>query len=76
MKKIGAISGFLLAIVTLVSYTSAADPDYSGTCNMMYGLNGGYGSGVMIFTWITYILVIALIIAGIYWLIKSASKKR
>ncbi len=43
---------------------------------MMYGLYGGYGTGMMLFSWITSILVIALIIAGIYWLIKSANKKK
>ena len=50
--------------------------------NMMNGQNiqgsmmGSYGTGMLFFNWITYLLVIALIIAAIYWLIKSANKKR
>ncbi len=43
---------------------------------MMGGLYGGYGSRMMVLSWLTYLLVIALIIAAIYWLIKSANKKR
>jgi uncharacterized membrane protein len=43
---------------------------------MMYGLYGGYGTGFMLLSWITYVLFIILIIAGIYWLIKSADSKK
>ena len=43
---------------------------------MMYGLYGGYGSGMMFLSWITYVLFIVLIIAGIYWLFKNANRKR
>ena len=39
---------------------------------MMYG----YGYNMMFFGWITWILIIALIIATIYWLIKTANKKK
>jgi len=42
---------------------------------MMYGFYGGYGTGMMIFSWLTGLLVIGLLAAGIYWLIKSANKK-
>ena len=44
-----------------------------GARGMMYG---GYGYGMMFFGWLTYLLVIALIIAAIYWLIKSANRKK
>ena len=52
----------------------------SGMMSMMqmmsgYGSNYGFGSGMMILGWITYLLVIILIISAIYWLIKSANKK-
>jgi len=40
---------------------------------MMYG--GNYGYGMMFFGWIIWILFIALIIAAIYWLVKSANRK-
>lgn len=43
---------------------------------MMYGTYGGYGAGIMLFSWVTWILTIALIVAGIYWLIKNANKKK
>jgi len=42
-----------------------------GYGNMM----GGYGAGPMLLGWLTWILIIALIVAGIYWLIKSSNKK-
>ncbi len=42
---------------------------------MMYGLYGGYGTGMMVFSWITSLAVLGLIAAGIYWLVKSANKK-
>lgn len=43
---------------------------------MMGGFYGNYGSSMMVLSWLTYILFIALIVAAIYWLIKSASRKR
>lgn len=43
-----------------------------GMGGMMYG---SYGYGMMFFGWITWVLVIALIIAAIYWLVKSANKR-
>ncbi len=46
-----------------------------GMMQMMYGY-GGYGYGMMLIGWITYLLIIALIITAIYWLIKSANRKR
>jgi len=43
--------------------------------NMMTGY-GGYGAGTMLLGWITYLLTIGLMIAGIYWLIKTANRRR
>lgn len=43
---------------------------------MMGGFYGNYGGSMMLLSWITYILFIALIVAAIYWFIKSANKKR
>ena len=51
--------------------------DYNYICgNMMNGFYGEYGSGFMIFSYITFILLIGLFGAGIYWLIKSANKHK
>ncbi|MBS3099338.1 hypothetical protein J4462_03940 [Candidatus Pacearchaeota archaeon] len=46
-----------------------------GMMNTMTGY-GGYNAGAVLLSWITYLLTIALIIAGIYWLIKTANRKR
>lgn len=46
-----------------------------GMMNMMTGY-GGYGGGTIFLGWITYLLTIALMIAGIYWLVKTANRKR
>ncbi len=46
-----------------------------GMMNMMAGY-GGYNSGAIFLGWITYLLTIALMIAGIYWLVKTANRKR
>ena len=47
-----------------------------GMMNMMGGYYNGYGSGMMFLVWLTYLLIIALIVAAIYWLIKSANRKK
>lgn len=43
---------------------------------MMGGVYGNYGYGAMTLSWVLYLLVIALIVAAIYWLVKSANKKK
>jgi uncharacterized membrane protein len=43
--------------------------------NMMGMVYGNYGYGMMFFGWITWIVIVILMIAAIYWLIKSANKK-
>jgi len=73
------ISASLLAVIAFLAILPiiSAQQDYncpmSGFGGMMYG---GYGSGFMILGWITYLAVLALIIAGVYLLIKSANKKK
>jgi len=42
----------------------------------MFGINSNYGFGNGILSWVISLLVIGLIGAGIYWLIKSANKKK
>lgn len=64
----------ILSLLTSIGIVSAQG-DYG--CGMMGNwMVGGYGSGMMFLGWITYLLVIALIIAGIYWLIKNANRKK
>ena len=64
---VGAIVFFSLAFVAAQDYNCPMG-------GMMYGVYGGYGTGMMFLYWLLYLAVIALIIAGIYWLIKSAGK--
>ena len=47
-----------------------------GMMNGIYRSYGNYNAGFVFLNWMTYILIIALIIATIYWLIKTADKKR
>lgn len=47
----------------------------TGMMNMMTGY-GNYNAGAVLLSWITYLLTIALMIAGIYWLVKTANKRR
>ena len=73
MDKINFILTSVLVMSLILSSPICAAPYGSGFCGggMMYG---AYGPGYAILGWITYLLVIALIIASIYWLIKSANK--
>ena len=43
--------------------------------NMMYKY-GNYNLGFTVISWITYILIIILIVSTIYWLIKSANMEK
>ncbi len=71
--KIGIIMLTLMFAFSLVSAVDYSSCPMGGTYGMM---SGGYGLGSMLFGWVTYLLVIGLIIAGIYWLIKSANKHK
>ena len=75
MKK--TFLSFSLFVVFVLAGLAFVSADVgAGTCGMMGGMMyGSYGSGMMIFGWLTYLLVIALIIAAIYWLIKSANRR-
>jgi len=70
MRKINLA---LIILVGLINFVSAhAGESHTGDMMGMYGAYGGTG---MIFGWVFYLLVIVLIIAAIYWLIKSANSK-
>jgi hypothetical protein len=49
---------------------------FGGGMMGMMGGYGNYGSGIMALSWFTYLLFIALVITAIYWLIKSANRKK
>ena len=78
MKKILTLT--TLTTILLVNLASAVDTTscygYGGMFGMMSGIGGGYGYGIAILAWLTYILIIGLIIAAIYWLVKSATRKK
>lgn len=72
-----------LALFSLLALASAQTLQTQGyNCpmgsfgGMMYGYSGAYGTSAMLFSWIISILLIVLIIVAIYWLYKSANKKR
>lgn len=74
MKK--QIKAILLFAVLVFSVTGVF-AQTTGSCPMMYGaVSGSYGGLMLALSWITWILVIVLLCAGIYWLIKSAQKKK
>ncbi len=45
-------------------------------CPMAGMMYGQYGWGLGILSWITSLLIIGLLVAAIYWLVKSANKKK
>ena len=71
-----------IGIFLIVGLASAIDPSACpglgyggyGMMGMMAGY-GGYGAG-MLFSLVLYLAILALIIAGIYWLVASVSKKK
>ncbi|MBI2047016.1 hypothetical protein HYT26_02535 [Candidatus Pacearchaeota archaeon] len=72
----GETNSGMMSMMNMMAGTQSAS-GYGGMMSMMYG-NGmmGYGTGTAVLGWIVYLLVIALIIAAIYWLIKTANRKR
>jgi len=81
----------ILAINAILAlhFVSAEVPDLSNSFSncLGSGSNGGYGMmGLMtgyggwgfgmFLSWILFLLIIALIIVAIYWLIKSANRKK
>ena len=56
-------------------FTAVNNGGMGGMMNMMTGY-GGYNAGAVLLGWITYLLTIALMIAGIYWLVKTANRRR
>ena len=84
MKKLNLkLFYIVLAVFSLVTLFGSveivsADPGYFGGCGMMNGGYPGfwgYGTGMMYFGFITWLLVIAALILFIVWIIKQTSKK-
>ena len=74
MKNNNTLIWIILAIciVLLLGFFRFAGWRDYGMIGMM---GGNYGYGMMFFGWITWVLVIVFLIAGIYWLINNANKK-
>lgn len=67
----------ILILIILISIANVfADPATSQTCNGVNMMSGYYGPGYLILGWITYILIILLIIAGIYWLLTNTKRRK
>jgi uncharacterized membrane protein len=62
----------LIILISLVTNVLAINNDFN-SCPMG-AISGGYGTGAMFLSWIFSILIMLLILAGIYWLIKSSNK--
>ncbi|MBS3095165.1 hypothetical protein J4231_00630 [Candidatus Woesearchaeota archaeon] len=70
--------GILMASVAMAiaAFASIAYADLGfGGCNMGGMMYGNYGPSALIFGWLNYVLIIALVVAAIYWLVKSAKKR-
>lgn len=66
------IVGFIISSTFISAQNTDSDRFYG--CPM-FGYNASYGTSYMFLNWIIYALVIVLIVAGIYWIIKSANKR-
>jgi len=76
MKKISFIAlVFLISLGSITDISALENNINSCPMGAAYGFNGNYGISAMILSWTFSILIIILIIAGIYWLIKSANNK-
>ena len=61
-----------VCIFALLSIFNFARFGTNGVPGMM---GGSYGSGMMFFGWMTWLLMVALMLAGIYWLVRTANRK-
>lgn len=78
MVKINILLNIVICFGILIALSSVAcaGSEVYGGCGMMQGLYGGYGGGMMLLYWVTWVLVVTLIISAICWLVKSASRRR
>ncbi len=60
----------------LMAEAVAAEDKVVYNCPMGGMMYGQYGLGLGILSWVISLLIIGLLIAGIYWLIKSANRKK
>ncbi len=65
----------IIAVLLLSGIFSFSFANGFSQYGMMGMMGGSFGYGMMFFGWITWVLIIVLIIAGIYWLIKTADKR-
>lgn len=66
----------IIAFVNIISSQQNYQNQYYGSCPMMsYGLYGGYGTTVMIVSWVISILIIVFLGLGIFYVLKNMNKK-
>jgi len=76
MKHTKLFTIFIIFLALLITTVSAQQYNCPMGSGMMGGLYGGYGSGMMLFSWITWILVIVALILFIVWIVKQLGKKK
>lgn len=73
MKQYFLIVLFVISLVGIASAQTYNCPMGGGYGGMMYG---SYGYGAMTLGWIISVLLIVLIVAAIYWLVKNANRRK
>lgn len=64
-----------LSIILASALVSAVDYSNCPMGGMMSGFYGGYGYGMMIFSWLFGVLTIIALVLAIIWLYKQINKK-
>lgn len=64
-----------LSIILASALVSAADYSNCPAGGMMSGIYGGYGYGMMIFSWLFGLLLMVALVLAIIWLFKQIAKK-
>ncbi len=77
MKKDNKDNAWIWIVVAVCAVLFLGLFSFAGTggYGMMGMMGGSYGYGMMFFGWLTWVLVIVLIVAGIYWLVRTANRR-
>ncbi len=75
-NKILVYIGIWIGFVFLLAVSSSAQDYNCPSGGMMYGFSGGYGYGIMLFSWITGLLIIIALVLAIIWLVKQITKEK
>ena len=71
MSKINSLKYLFLGLILISSTLLVSAQQYNCPMN-----DGSYGSGISILYWITWIILLGVGVSAIYWLIKSANRKK